>query len=98
LSPRAAAELLRARIDDAQHVTSALSLYIRRIHLGKLLGRYLQTDDPVPYALADYNAGRANVLRWLTGSATTNSATQPNANGTQRFMRDPPRRSRADIE
>jgi hypothetical protein len=29
-------ELLRARIDDAPHVTSALSLYIRRIHLGKL--------------------------------------------------------------
>jgi hypothetical protein len=32
--------LLRARIDDAAHVTSALSLYIRRLHLGKLLGLY----------------------------------------------------------
>jgi len=32
--------LLRARIDDASHVTSALSLYLRRIHLGKLLGLY----------------------------------------------------------
>jgi hypothetical protein len=32
--------LLRGRIDDPQHVTSALSLYIRRIHLGKLLGLY----------------------------------------------------------
>jgi hypothetical protein len=32
--------LLRGRIDDAPHVTSALSLYIRRIHLGKLLSLY----------------------------------------------------------
>jgi soluble lytic murein transglycosylase len=43
-------------------------------YLGKLLKRYRQTDDPVPYALADYNAGRANVLRWSTNSAATNSA------------------------
>ncbi len=43
-------------------------------YLRKLLGRYQQTDDPVPYALADYNAGRGNVLKWLKESATTNSA------------------------
>lgn len=42
-------------------------------YLGKLLGRYKRTDDPVPYALADYNAGRGNVLRWLKGEASTNS-------------------------
>jgi soluble lytic murein transglycosylase len=28
----------------------------------KFWGR--QTDDPVPFALAEYNAGRGNVLRW----------------------------------
>jgi soluble lytic murein transglycosylase-like protein len=27
----------------------------------------------LPYALADYNAGRGNVLKWRTGSAMTNS-------------------------
>jgi soluble lytic murein transglycosylase len=43
-------------------------------YLGKLLRRYTATDNPVPYALADYNAGRANVLKWLPGAATTNSA------------------------
>ncbi len=43
-------------------------------YLGKLLKRYSQTDDPLPYALADYNAGRANVLRWEHGPAMTNSA------------------------
>lgn len=43
-------------------------------YLGKLLKRYPKTDNPVPYALADYNAGRGNVLKWMTGSATTNSS------------------------
>ena len=43
-------------------------------YLGKLLKRYAGTDNPVPYALADYNAGRGNVLKWLTGPAATNSA------------------------
>jgi len=43
-------------------------------YLKKLLKRYQQTDNPVPYALADYNAGRRNVLKWLRGAATTNSA------------------------
>jgi len=43
-------------------------------YLGKLLKRYAGTDDPVPYALADYNAGRGNVLKWNTDGAATNSA------------------------
>jgi soluble lytic murein transglycosylase len=42
-------------------------------YLAKLLRRYPHTDNPVPYALADYNAGRAHVLRWNTGTAATNS-------------------------
>ena len=33
-----------------------------------------QQDNPLPYALADYNAGRANVLKWAKGAAATNSA------------------------
>ena len=43
-------------------------------YLGKLLRRYSRADDPVPYALADYNAGRGNVLKWMSGTAATNSA------------------------
>ena len=43
-------------------------------YLKKLLKRYTRTDDPLPYALADYNAGRGNVLKWITGAAATNSA------------------------
>jgi soluble lytic murein transglycosylase len=36
--------------------------------------RYKEADNPLPYALADYNAGRGNVLKWRAGSAMTNSA------------------------
>lgn len=43
-------------------------------YLRKLLKRYGQADDPVPYTLADYNAGRGNVLKWNRGAAATNSA------------------------
>lgn len=42
-------------------------------YLARLLRRYRNTDDPEPYALADYNAGRVNVLRWIRGQAATNS-------------------------
>ena len=43
-------------------------------YLRKLIRRYTNTDDPLPYALADYNAGRGNVLKWNKGAAETNSA------------------------
>jgi soluble lytic murein transglycosylase len=43
-------------------------------YLRKVMRRYLHTDDALPYALADYNAGRTHVLRWNKGSASTNSA------------------------
>ena len=42
-------------------------------YLKKLLRRYTSTDNPLPYALADYNAGRGNVLKWNSGAAATNS-------------------------
>jgi soluble lytic murein transglycosylase len=43
-------------------------------YLARVFRRYAQTDDPWPYALADYNAGRNNVLRWNQGPAATNAA------------------------
>lgn len=58
-------------------------------YLAKLMKRYLKTDDPVPYALADYNAGRGNVLKWNSGEAATNSAvfiTQIGFPGTSNYV------------
>jgi soluble lytic murein transglycosylase len=43
-------------------------------YLRKLLRRYQGLGDPLPYALADYNAGRNNVLKWAQGAAATNSS------------------------
>ena len=43
-------------------------------YLKTRIARYSHTDNPLPFALADYNAGRANVLRWAKDMARTNSA------------------------
>jgi soluble lytic murein transglycosylase len=64
-------------------------------YLGKLLQRYAATDNPIPYALADYNAGRSNVLKWNAGTGTTNSAAfiqQIGFPGTQGYVRSVMRR------
>ena len=64
-------------------------------YLGKLLKRYKQTDDPVAYALADYNAGRGNVVRWNNGPAATNSTlfmAQISFPGTEKYIRAVTRR------
>jgi soluble lytic murein transglycosylase len=43
-------------------------------YFSKLLKRYQQTDNPIAYALADYNAGRGNILKWNGSKAATNSS------------------------
>jgi len=59
-------------------------------YLDKLLKRYAHTDNPLAYALADYNAGRSNVLKWQHGEASTNSAVflaQMTFPGTRGYIR-----------
>lgn len=51
-----------------------LNIFCGSFYLAKALKRYTKTDNPVAYALADYNAGRSHVLRWNKGMAQTNSA------------------------
>ncbi len=34
-------------------------------YLSHALRRWNQADDPVPFALAEYNAGRSNALKWV---------------------------------
>jgi soluble lytic murein transglycosylase len=34
-------------------------------YLNRALKRWSQTDDPVTFALAEYNAGRSNALKWV---------------------------------
>ncbi len=58
-------------------------------YLNKLLKRYRHTDHALPYALADYNAGRTHVLRWMGGAGKTNSLrflAQMDFAGTQKYV------------
>ena len=68
----AAAEHVRLyvsdRLYDPAKNTECGAWYLRR-----LLDRYQRTDNPLPYALAAYNAGPANVAKWSTGAAATNA-------------------------
>ncbi len=66
-------------------------------YLKKLLKRYRKTDNPIAYALADYNAGRSNVLKWTKGAAATNSLVfieQIGIRGTKDYVRAVLRRYR----
>ena len=77
---------------DARTNTLAGAWYLR-----KLLRRYAHTDNPAAYALADYNAGRGNVLKWNSGAAATNSAAfirQIGFPGTKDYVISVLRRSR----
>jgi soluble lytic murein transglycosylase len=59
-------------------------------YLQKLLSRYPRADNPLPYALADYNAGRSNAVKWMRGAAATNSAAfieQIGFPGTRNYVR-----------
>jgi len=64
-------------------------------YLARLLYRYQGTDDPLPYALAAYNAGPTHVGRWRRGAAVTNSSvflSQLDFPGTRRYVQTVTRR------
>ena len=57
-----------------EHVFDATTNTLAGCHyLARLLKRYGKTDNPFAYTLADYNAGRGNVLKWMKGAGLTNS-------------------------
>ena len=43
-------------------------------YLGRALKRWSSKDDPVPFALAEYNAGLTRVQRWVQGSGMGETA------------------------
>lgn len=66
-----------SRYSHEQILDPSTNLHAGSFYLSKVLQRYSATDNPVAYALADYNAGRRNVLRWMSATnapeARTNS-------------------------
>ena len=65
------------RYSHEQLLNPSTNLHAGSFYLSKVLQRYAATDNPTAYALADYNAGRRNVLRWMSATnapyARTNS-------------------------
>lgn len=58
-------------------------------YLRRLLARYRNTDNPMVYALAAYNAGPTRVTRWSKGEAQTNSVKfleQMDFPGTRKYV------------
>jgi soluble lytic murein transglycosylase len=84
-----------ARFDHEHCLDPGTNTLAGTFYFAKLLKRYSHTDNPIPYALADYNAGRANVLKWNSGTASTNSAVfigQIRFPGTERYIKTVMRR------
>jgi soluble lytic murein transglycosylase len=66
-------------------------------YLHRALQRWASRHDPLPYALAEYNAGLSNVRRWdkeAGGSMATNFADSIGYPTTQRYVREIIRRYR----
>ena len=97
------ADARRDRGFQFEHVLDArTNLHAGCYYLGKVTRRYLRTDHPYAYGLADYNAGRGNVLRWMQGPGLTNASvflgdmTYP---GTREYVQSILRRSgRYEVE
>lgn len=94
IGPLAAREWAEAErltgFEHAQLFDPAKNTLCGAWYLARLLRRYEGTDNPAAYALADYNAGRANVLKWVKGEAATNHVAfvaQIGFPSTQRYVR-----------
>ena len=69
----ASAEHIKA-FDHAACLDPRTNVLAGAWYLKKVLRHYARADDPLPFGLAEYNAGRGNVLKWLAGDSPTNSA------------------------
>jgi soluble lytic murein transglycosylase len=85
------ADARRDRNFEARHLLHpSTNLHAGCFYLAKVTRRYLRTDHPYAYALADYNAGRGNVLRWMNDAGATNASVflaQMTFPGTRDYVR-----------
>lgn len=55
------------QVDDLYDPTT--NIRVGTWYLNRSIHRWSQTDDPVAFALAEYNAGRSNALKWVDPAA-----------------------------
>jgi soluble lytic murein transglycosylase len=56
------------KVEDFQPASlmdPATNIAVGSWYIGRALYRWHDKDDPVPFALAEYNAGRSRALRWV---------------------------------
>ena len=60
-------QLLKSRIDDPAHAMASLSLYMRRIHIGKLLALYeaFRMVDDMPGSVVELGVFKGESLLWF---------------------------------
>ena len=62
-------------------------------YLGRALERWKDRDDPIPFALAEYNAGRSRVEKWAANVMTAQEMLrEASGTGTRQYVDDVIRR------
>jgi soluble lytic murein transglycosylase len=62
-------------------------------YLSRALEHWKDRDDPIPYALAEYNAGRSRVQKWAASKESVREMLrEASATGTRQYVEDIVRR------
>ncbi len=61
-----------ANFKDDDLYDPATNIRVGTWYLSRSIKRWSQTDDPVTFALAEYNAGRSNALKWVDPADPSN--------------------------
>ena len=94
IRPKSAEEWAKAErisnFDPETLLDPATNVLAGTWYLGRAIRRWGNQADPLPYALAEYNAGRSNAIRWEKGTALrpetfTDSISYP---GTRSYVRN----------
>jgi len=79
------------KFDPHRLIDPGINLRIGTWHLSRALQRWAHASDPVSLALAQYNAGRSNVLKWVDAGSMTDGeyfVTRIQFPSTQGYVRD----------
>jgi soluble lytic murein transglycosylase len=69
-----AAALKRAAPSQTDLLDATTNLEAGTWYLKRALDRYTSCDDPIPFALAEYNAGPSNTAKWRAKNKDPNSS------------------------